>query len=495
MNNRWHGLRIRVLLMTMLVAWTAMAVVGWYSSRIATAALTRQILPVSAQDLAGIAHAVGREAGGTHDWHKVQGTLEAAAARTEKQFAVFDSSGRAVAASSRALLRMHLRLSGDAVLTWQDTARAVDSTGTETIVARMHRMIGAGAPMSTVRDPAGGVAGTLVALPSSIEFDGARPGLDGLRRSLVVGMLVAALGALVAGITLTAPIVRPVERLTAAARAITQRGLDGTQRARIHAGGSGEVAALGHAFDVMVAALDEQEEMRRAMTSDIAHELRTPLTNIRCQIESIQDGLVAPDAAALASVHDEVLVLQRLIGDLQDLTLAEQKRLRLSMGVQNAWEALDAVAQTFRRQAAIAEVEICVAPPEAPGFVCADRLRLRQVMSNLVSNALAHAPRGTAIELGARQRAGEIVFTVRDSGPGIPLDHQPHLFKRFYRLEESRSRARGGAGLGLAIVKEIVELHGGRVWLESTPGGGAAFSVALPRHQPVMAGDCSPSPS
>jgi signal transduction histidine kinase len=468
--------------MTMLVAWTAVGVVGWYSTRTAAAALSRQLQPMDARDLGAIAGTAGRLLDESRDWTPVQRELERVAVETGKQVAIFDSTGRAVAASSDALTRLNLRFSGSALLTWQDTLHTTGNGGQRTTVARLHRVIMTGAPASVVRGRGGVAVGTAVALPPSIELDGPQAELASLRRSLVIGVIVAALGALVAATLLAAPIVRPIERLTAAANAIARRGVAGAGRTRIPVSGSGEVAELGHAFNVMVAALGDHEDMRRVMTSDIAHELRTPLTNIRCQIEALQDGIVPPDAAALALLHGDAIVLQRLIGDLQDLTLAEQKRLRLTLAVQNAWEELSAAAATFRQPAAVAGVELRVAPPETSSFVLADRVRLRQVLGNLVSNALRHAPSGTAIALAAERCHDEVVFSVRDSGPGIGVEHQTRIFERFYRVDDARTRVRGGAGLGLAIVKELVTLHGGRVWLDSVPGHGARFSIALPLH-------------
>jgi two-component system sensor histidine kinase BaeS len=243
------------------------------------------------------------------------------------------------------------------------------------------------------------------------------------------------------------------------------------------------------------------------MVTDVAHELRTPLTNLRAQLEAIEDGLVAADEAALRSLHEETLLLSRLVEDLQDLAIAESGGLRLDRGDVAPREALASAAAAFRSRAESEGIALEVEPaPAGLPPVSADPARLAQVLRNLVANALTHTPRGGRVTLravrdeGAGGAAGAgaaayaaadapagapaVRFEVRDTGEGIPTEHLPHVFDRFYRADPSRARATGGAGLGLSIVRHLVEAHGGRVAVASAPGAGTVVSFTIPVRAP-----------
>jgi signal transduction histidine kinase len=277
-------------------------------------------------------------------------------------------------------------------------------------------------------------------------------------RWLVTGLTAAALLAVLVMLTIFRRVLAPVEVLTAGARALANGKLD----ARVPVRGEDEVAELGRAFNSMAEALERNERARRNMVSDVAHELRTPLTNIRVHIEAAQDGIIAPDAKFLGSIEEEATTLARLVDDLQQLSLAEAGVLRLELA-----------------EVSVAEIVERAAPPSVirnvPDdlVVRADARRLVQVVRNLVNNALAHAE--SRVEVSASRLGDVVEIRVSDDGPGVPPEHAERIFDRFYRVDESRSRATGGAGLGLAIAKQLVELHGGRIWYERP-----AFIIALP---------------
>jgi signal transduction histidine kinase len=192
-------------------------------------------------------------------------------------------------------------------------------------------------------------------------------------------------------------------------------------------------------------------------------------TNLRCELEAIQDGLAQPDTARIASLHEEVLHLQRLVEDLQDLAIAEAGALQLHL------ERIDLGAAVARIVGAQAEVTA------EPGIlVAADPTRLRQVVHNLLANAASHTPDGALVRVRVARAGGDATVSVADRGPGIPANELERIFERFYRVEQARGRARGGAGLGLAIVRRLVELHGGRVWADSVAGDGATLTFSLP---------------
>jgi len=485
MPDAWRSLRARVLVMTACVACASVGAVGWYASRVGAGALRRQLAPTPRAELEAVAARAGAAFARERDWGGAAAVLADAAGRTGKQLVVLDGAGRAVAAAPRALLALGLELAPDGALTWQQRARVASSgTGREPVLVRRQRVVMAGVPRAAVRDSAGAVLGTLLEIPVQIDVGGDGPAVATLRRSLLVGVAVAVGGALVVALLLSARVARPIERLTMAVREVAARGdpAAAPPTAPLAAGGTAEVAELSRAFDAMVAALARAESLRRGMTSDVAHELRTPVTNIRCHIESMQDGLEEPTAETLASLHEEALALQRLIDDLQDLALGDQGRLELDLAPADVDAELAAALRPFRPRAAAAGVALCLRAGGGRGGPKAlvDRRRFRQIVSNLVSNALTHTPPGGAVEVSAgRERPSVVTVRVRDTGRGIDPRDLPNVFERFYRADPARSRAGGGTGLGLAIVKRLVALHGGEAWLESEPGRGttAAFTV------------------
>jgi len=277
-------------------------------------------------------------------------------------------------------------------------------------------------------------------------------------RWLVIGLGAAALLAVLVMLTIFRRVFAPVEALTVGARALANGRLD----ARVPVRGEDEVAELGRAFNSMAEALERNERSRRNMVSDVAHELRTPLTNIRVYIEAAQDGVVAADAKFLGSIDEEAATLARLVDDLQQLSLAEAGQLRLEL-------AEVRVAEIVERASAPQVVKNV--PDDL--VIRVDSRRMVQVVRNLVNNALAHAR--SRVEVSAARVGDGVEIRVADDGPGVPPEHVERIFDRFYRVDESRSRATGGAGLGLAIAKQLVELHGGRIWYEKP-----AFVIALP---------------
>jgi signal transduction histidine kinase len=216
------------------------------------------------------------------------------------------------------------------------------------------------------------------------------------------------------------------------------------------------------------------------MVSDVAHELRSPVTNLRCTLESIQDGLVPLDRTGIDALHEETLFLQRLIADLQDITLAEAGQLALHRQPVNLRDVIRRACGTASSEPG-EQVDVRIEIPDDLPGIAADPARLEQVFRNLIANARIHTVAGGRITVTAARAGNEVHVQVRDAGRGIAPEHLPHVFDRFYRVDPSRSRVTGGAGLGLAIVRQLVTAHGGRVTAESDgPGKGACFTVALP---------------
>ncbi|MFF5141301.1 ATP-binding protein [Streptomyces sp. NPDC013157] len=268
-------------------------------------------------------------------------------------------------------------------------------------------------------------------------------------------------------------LVRPLRALTAAAQQPPELHVRARVRTR------DETGLLAEAFNDLTERRERLEEQRKAMVSDIAHELRSPLTNIRGWLEVTRDGLVDPDPALLGSLHEEALVLQRIIDDLQDLAAADAGTLRVHREPVRAADLTDQVAAAHRVAADAAGVTL-LTDTDGTAWLDADPVRMRQALGNLVSNALRHTPADGTVTLSARRVGDDVVLTVTDTGPGIAADDLPHVFERFWRAEKSRSRRTGGSGLGLPIVRHLLAAHDGTAEARSEPGKGAEFILRLP---------------
>ena len=261
-----------------------------------------------------------------------------------------------------------------------------------------------------------------------------------------------------------------------------------------------EVGRLGSALNVMLGRIEsafrerEASEARlRRFVADASHELRTPLTSIRGYAELFQHGLADRPAdldTAMRRIDSESIRMAGLVDDLLLLARLDQRRPLEREPVEVTLLVADAANDA--RAVDPARTVTSLVPPRCP--IVGDEARLRQLLGNLVSNALAYTPEGSPIEIIVTTepaRATEPAMTriaVVDHGPGIPANAAPHVFERFWRSDPARVRAQGGAGLGLSIVAAIADAHGGRVVLSETPGGGATFSVELPSEPAAPAG-------
>ena len=245
-----------------------------------------------------------------------------------------------------------------------------------------------------------------------------------------------------------------------------------------------ELGFVIHSLNRLASDLEKADGRRRKMLAGIAHELNTPLTTLRGNLEAILEGAFSPDDHRLRLLLDETIYLQRLIGDLRELSLAEAGELPLNKVRVQAPAAVKHVLQMLEPM--LAEKEICVTTSFADGLpdLLADRDRLYQVIYNLVVNAQQFGGQSGLIGISARQFAEDgrdwLELAVSDNGIGIREEDIPLIFDQFYRVEESRSRKTGGSGIGLAIVKQLVEAHGGYVRVSSNFGEGSVFFVYLP---------------
>jgi len=296
---------------------------------------------------------------------------------------------------------------------------------------------------------------------------------------LAAAAVGAGLLALATGIALAWALTRPLDRLTEAAHGLGS----GELGRQVPVSGALETAELARAFNRMSHDLAEGEQLRQRMAADLAHELRTPVTVLRGHLEAMLDGVYPLDADHLAVAYDQILHLHRLVSDLRLLTQAEAGRLPLERALA-APEALLAQAASLFQPLALdggVRLESEVAPGLPPVWVDGDRFQ--QVLANLLSNALRHTPEGGAIRLTAGADPNGVRVAVRNTGPGLSPEEATHLFERFWRADEARQRDSGGSGLGLAITRQLVQLHGGRIWVEAGPEQ-TAFVFTIPAAQP-----------
>lgn len=313
--------------------------------------------------------------------------------------------------------------------------------------------------------------GTLVPLDPAVLTPLEQDFLSSVRRAALAGGAVALAVALLLGAFLAAELCAPLQRLIHA----TERIAQGDLAHRVFIRTRDELGKLAQAFNRMAEALERAEAARRQFLADVAHELRTPLSVICGNLEALLDGAFPLTPESLAPVYEETLHLSELVEDLRTLTLAETGHLPLEKEEVDLGELVRGVADAVRPVAAEEEVEIALEVEDGL-WAKVDPRRIRQVLGNLLSNALRFSPPGSTITVSARRKGPEIWVSVQDQGPGIPPEDLPHIFERFYKADKSRSE--GGSGLGLAIAKEIVQAHGGRIWAENQ--GGACFTFTLP---------------
>jgi len=342
----------------------------------------------------------------------------------------------------------------------------------------------AGAPVSGVRSErvAINVDGVPVGWLSLAEPDGARSQTDAFfLRGQFLTLALAAVVALMfsggAAFVLARQFLSPIRALADGAKTLAE----GDYAARIPNERDDELGLLIDHYNELARSLEAAEIAERQWMSDTSHEFQTPLAVLRANIEAIQDGVRAADEKTLAAMHDATLRLARLVEDLRTLSRnreagAETRSVEdLAVLVR---EAADAAAVRF----AEAGLELVI-EAAAPAPVACDRRRMRQVLDNLLENALRYTDAPGQVEIGVRETGDRVVLTVQDSPPVPPQEAMDRLFDRFYRAEASRSRAHGGSGLGLSICKAVVHAHDGQIRASRSDLGGLKIEMTLPRSE------------
>ena len=280
---------------------------------------------------------------------------------------------------------------------------------------------------------------------------------------LIVAAVVASLVAIVLAVLFARRIARPIVQMAGAADQIA----DGDLSVRVPVEGPAELRSLAAAYNTMAQRLAEQEAIRREFVVNASHELRTPLTNLQGYLEALRDGVIPPDPATFDSLREEVDRLSRLAASLS--VLAGEDREPSMLGPVELDVLVRASAELVAPALARRSITLDVAAD--PGLVVRGRAdELTQVLANLLQNASRYTPAGGRVRVTAGREADGIVVRIANTGPGIPPEELPRVWERFYRVEKSRDRERGGAGVGLAIVKQLIEEAGGRVGATSDVG-------------------------
>ncbi len=432
-----------------VVAVAVYAVLTIVSTRVQLADL---MLEVHHDDAAAAAAAAARAYEAAGNWHDADLTgAVAVAARGQATLALRDAGGAVISAPAEEAAQMLEQMHGIEIV---DIPRGdpvvapvlVDGQKVGSVVLRF--------PASHLPAPEAQVRSALF-------------------RTALFGGLIAVAVAIGIALFVVTRVSGPLVRLTDAATEMES----GSRGVRVGLDDApGELGVLALAFDRMSESVERQDALRRQLVRDVAHEVRTPLAILRGTTEGLVDGVLEPDAETLRSLHEEVLRLTGLVGDLDTLAAADAAALRLDLRPVDLAEVAGAAVALARGAAADADLELetALVPAEAEG----DPERLRQVVVNLLSNALRHTSAGGTITVRTSVEGEAALLEVLDTGPGIAAEDLPHLFERFFRGSGPESGS--GSGIGLAVAAELVAAHGGTIDAANRPQGGAVFTVRLP---------------
>lgn len=290
--------------------------------------------------------------------------------------------------------------------------------------------------------------------------------IQAVHRYLLWAALAALALALLLSYLMTRRVLRPLSQMTR----ISQELAAGSFHSRVEVVSHDEVGQLGRAFNKMADSLEQLEQLRKNMVTDVAHELRTPLTNLRGYLEGLSDQVVPPSQATFRMLENEILRLVHLVDDLQQLTKAESAKAFLQRRELSLTTLIEQLRSLFDPRFAAKQLELQVEVVPLDLVVFADLDKLLQALRNLLENAWRYTPAGGRVKIHCCQRAAAVEIAIANSGAGISAADLPFIFERFFRADRSRSREQGGAGIGLSIVKQLIEAHGGRVGAESADG-------------------------
>jgi signal transduction histidine kinase len=454
-SARTSTLTLRLAVAFVTVAIAALAVFAVLTVSVARGQLGDLVSEVHRTDTQDAAASAARAYEAVGDWHGADLTgAVAIAARDQATITVIDATGEVLREPTQEAADMLEKMHGISIV---DVARGdpIDAP-----------VVADGQTVGTLQ-----LRFPLTHLPTPEEEV-----RTALTKTALIGGIVAIAAAIAMALFVAGRVSRPLSALTDAA---TQMA-GGRRDVRVDLPDApGELGTLARTFDAMAAAVQREDDLRRQLVRDLAHEVRTPLSILRGTTEALVDGVATPDEATLTTLHDEVLQLTRLVGDLETLADAEAAGLHLDVAPTDLAEIARGAAQLAVAAAADAELELEVDLQPAP--VMGDGPRLHQVAVNLLSNALRYTPGGGTVTVRTGTDDTTAFLEVLDSGPGVDPEEIPHLFERFYR---GRTAQADGSGIGLAVARELVLAHAGTIEAANRREGGAAFRVALPSRTP-----------
>jgi two-component system, OmpR family, sensor histidine kinase BaeS len=459
-TDRWLSpLGVRLAASFVAVAVTAVTVLTLLTLASARGEVSALIHEVHRGDAAAAAAAAAAayEAGG--GWAGADlAAVTTVAARGQATVTVLDTDDREVAAPIEAATRMMASMHGVELV---DTPRGEPVSAPVTVDGEQVGTVALRFPSSHLPSPQLQLRDAL-----------SRPALLGAGAAVAVAVLVA--------VVVARQVSRPIAALTHAAIRVEA----GERDVRVgRADAPGEIGTLSHAFDRMAAAIQHQDELRRRLVHDVAHELRTPLSILQATTEGMVDGVLPTDQATVESLHEEVVRLGTLVGDLEVLAAADAAGLSMTHDPVDLAELATAIADLSGAAASDAGLDLHLEVGAAA--VTGDQRRLIQVVTNLVSNALRYTPAGGTVLIrtgtdGPQQpdHGPQAWLEVLDTGPGLSDEDQAHAFDRFYRGTAGEGTA--GSGIGLAVAAELVHAHDGEITAQNRPSGGAHVRITLP---------------
>jgi len=448
---------LKLVLALVLSVVTAVGAVAVFSSLSASHELARYITK-------GVANRVQALIPALSDHYARNGTLEGAESILTPGYGQVGRNARGYGATAG--------IPGNLLLADAEGRVLLDSEGTAAGIVVHDDVLAEAAPIVVDGETVGYLLAGIG--QQEIEFE------NRMKRSIVYAGLVGGVVAIALGLLLTQSVVRPLRALKEGAERIGAGDLGH----RVAIATRDEIGDVAHQFNDMAARLEAQEQLRRDMMADIAHELRTPLSVIQGQVEALQDGVFDLTAESITPIHTQVVLLGRLVGDLRELALADAGQLDLQKTRLKPHRLVDRVVAGFQGRANERGIRLETSMGPTLHSIVADPQRLEQILSNLLSNALRHTPRGGTITVRLENEDRRLRLSVQDTGSGIPTEDLPHVFERFYRVNRSRPKNAAGTGLGLAIVKKLVEAHDGTIEVESTHHLGTTFTVHLPAAWP-----------
>ncbi|MBI5649622.1 MAG: HAMP domain-containing protein [Chloroflexi bacterium] len=302
-------------------------------------------------------------------------------------------------------------------------------------------------------------------------------------QALLISAFAALSAVVIVSLFVSRRIVEPLQELALVSGRLAQ----GYFRERTTIQSDDELAHLSGSINRLAETLEQTEQRRLGLITDVSHELRTPLTIIAGYMEGLIDGVIAPEPEIFSLVHHEAVRLKWMTEELALLSRAEAGQLRVEPRPTDLTEIIERVAAQFQSQLASQGLTFDRRVSSMLPRALADPDRVEQILINLMANAVQYTPAGGAIAIFARPRDLFVEIGVADTGVGIPVEHLPHIFERFYRVDKSRARQSGGAGIGLTIARHLVYAHGGEIWAESEGAGrGSTFRFTLPVYETVF---------